>query len=113
MLGVSESYTNECTLRFDSVGKYNIVLTGNTANDSIAFCIDVREHEWSTEYTVDKSPTCTEKGSQSIHCKVCDSIKPDSMKNIDAKGHMPGDWEITRAATEDTEGTRVKILSGV
>ena len=108
MLGVSESYTNECTLRFDSVGKYNIVLTGNTANDSIAFCIDVREHEWSTEYTVDKSPTCTEKGSQSIHCKVCDSIKPDSMKNIDAKGHVPGDWQIAQEATEDTEGTRIK-----
>ena len=45
MLGVSESYTNECTLRFDSVGKYNIVLTGNTANDSIAFCIDVRDRK--------------------------------------------------------------------
>ena len=108
MFGVLEAYTNECTLHFDSVGKYDIVLTGDVSGDSVVLSIDIGEHDWNTEYTVDKSPTCTEKGSQSIHCKVCDSIKPDSMKNIDAKGHMPGDWEITRAATEDTEGTRVK-----
>lgn len=108
LFGVLEGYTNECTLHFDSAGKYNIVLTGNTDNDSVVLCIDVREHEWSTEYTVDKAPTCTEKGSRSIHCKECDLIKPDSMENIDATGHVPGDWEIIRAATEDTEGTKVK-----
>ena len=27
-------------------------------------------HEWDTEYTIDVEPTCTEKGSKSIHCTV-------------------------------------------
>ena len=108
MFGVLEAYTNECMLHFDSVGKYNIVLTGDVSGDSVVLSIDIGEHDWNTEYTVDKLPTCTEKGSKSIHCKVCDSIKSDSMENIDAKGHVPGDWEILWSATEDTDGTRVK-----
>lgn len=108
MFGVLEAYTNECVLHFNSVGKYNIVLTGGVSGDSVVLSIDIGEHDWNTEYTVDKLPTCTEKGSKSIHCKVCDSIKSDLMENIDAKGHMPGEWVITQSATEDTEGTRVK-----
>ena len=32
-------------------------------------------HEWNTEYTVDKAPTCKEKGTESIHCKTCDATK--------------------------------------
>ena len=99
MFGVLEAYTNECVLHFNSVGKYNIVLTGGVSGDSVVLSIDIGEHDWNTEYTVDKLPTCTEKGSKSIHCKVCDSIKSDLMENIDAKGHMPGEWVITQSAT--------------
>ena len=31
--------------------------------------IVAKGHEWSSEYTVDKKATCTEKGKESIHCK--------------------------------------------
>ena len=30
----------------------------------------VHIHEWESDYTVDIEPTCTEKGSKSIHCKT-------------------------------------------
>ena len=31
-------------------------------------------HVWSEEYTIDKEATCTEEGSKSIRCKVCNTI---------------------------------------
>lgn len=37
--------------------------------------LSMKEHEWETEYTVDKEPTATEAGSKSIHCKHCDAKK--------------------------------------
>ena len=35
----------------------------------------VHVHEWESDYTVDLEPTCTEKGSKSIHCKTCEATK--------------------------------------
>lgn len=32
-------------------------------------------HKWDDDYTVDKEPSCTEEGSKSIHCSVCDAKK--------------------------------------
>lgn len=45
-------------------------------------------HIWKEEYTTDKQPTCTEKGSKSIHCSICDSVKEGSKVEIEAKGHI-------------------------
>ncbi len=35
----------------------------------------VHVHEWDSDYTVNIEPTCSEKGSKSIHCKGCDERK--------------------------------------
>lgn len=43
-------------------------------------------HTWATEKTVDLNPSCVADGSKSIHCTVCDSIKPDSIEVIPALG---------------------------
>lgn len=42
-------------------------------------------HEWESDYTVDVVPTCSQKGSKSIHCKFCDETK--NSVEIAAKGH--------------------------
>lgn len=111
--GLSSLVSNqiECVLRFDSVEKYNIVLTGNVDNSPITLCFDVKQHEWKTEYTVDKEPTCTEEGSKSIHCNQCNAINPDSVESIEVKAHVPGAWEILSEATEDFNGVKVKYCT--
>lgn len=43
------------------------------------------EHDWDTEYTVDREATCTEDGLESIHCKTCDETKEE--RPISALGH--------------------------
>ena len=35
----------------------------------------MKEHEWESDYTVDKEATATEDGSKSIHCKNCTAKK--------------------------------------
>ena len=41
-------------------------------------------HEWADFATVDKAPTCTEAGEESIKCNVCQTKKDDSVTTIDA-----------------------------
>lgn len=42
----------------------------------------VCSHIWSTEYTVDRQPTGTEEGIESLHCTVCNAVKPGSERSI-------------------------------
>lgn len=35
--------------------------------------IDLKEHDWESDYTVDKEATCISDGSKSKHCKNCDA----------------------------------------
>mgnify|MGYP000037262154 CR=1 FL=1 len=60
--------------------------------------IVAKGHEWSSEYTVDKKATCTEKGKESIHCKVCGAIKEGSEKEISATGHQWDKGKVTKEA---------------
>ncbi len=57
---------------------------------------EIKEHSWDTQSTVDKEPTCTEAGSQSVHCKNCTKTK--DITEIPALGH---DWSNT--FSHDTE----------
>ncbi|MGN0466242.1 MAG: S8 family serine peptidase [Lachnospiraceae bacterium] len=46
-----------------------------------------KKHVWSEKYTVDKAASCTESGTESIHCVDCGMIKPGSTRTINALGH--------------------------
>lgn len=45
------------------------------------------KHVWNEEYTIDKAPSCTESGTESIHCVDCGMVKPESTRTIKALGH--------------------------
>ena len=55
---------------------------GNTETTLDALKISEKGHQWKTEYTIDKAATETEMGSKSIHCAICDTIKPGSSVDI-------------------------------
>lgn len=60
-------------------------------------------HEWNSEYTIDKKPTCTGKGEESIHCKNCDAKKES--REIEATGHT-FKWVTDREPTETETGLK-------
>ena len=53
---------------------------------------------WEDDYTVDKEPTCTEPGSESIHCSVCGGSKEGSAREIPALNHKWGTPSYTWAS---------------
>ena len=61
-------YCEEC-------GKYFADKDATTEISEKDTILPMKEHEWETEYTVDKEATATEDGSKSIHCKNCDAKK--------------------------------------
>ena len=48
---------------------------------------DSAAHTWGEAPSVDVEPTCTEKGSQSVHCTVCDAKKSGTESELEALGH--------------------------
>lgn len=64
------------------------------------------EHVWNENYTVDKEPTCTEDGFESIHCSVCGTMKEGSSIAIQAKGHSFTKYVSNEDAACEKDGTK-------
>ena len=87
--------------------------TGGTATcDDIAVCDDCGRpygelnpdnHVWEDTYTVDVAPTCTQAGSQSIHCQFCDATT--DTQEVPALGHSFTHYEYNHDATCTQNGT--------
>ena len=73
--------------------------------DSYTEVIPSTGHDFSTKWTIDEEPTCTEKGSKSHHCKNCDEVK--DITEIPALGHSWDDGVITKEATCHEDGEKV------
>ena len=67
-----------------------------------------RTHSWNTSYTVDKEATCTEEGSESIHCSVCDIIDESTIRTIPMAEHAYSNWTVTKEVTCTEDGSREK-----
>lgn len=65
----------------------------------------VHEHSWSSAYTVDIQPTCTEEGVKSIHCLTCGETKNTTV--IPALGHdFSVFWTYDCEATCTSDGLK-------
>ena len=71
---------------------------------------DECDHVWGTAASVDKAPTCTEEGAESIKCVACGEKKADSVTTIPATGHAYTTDSVT-AATCITDGSETKVCS--
>lgn len=65
--------------------------------------VDPDNHVWEDTYTVDVAPTCTQEGSQSIHCRYCDATK--DTQPVAALGHSFTHYEYNHDATCTQNGT--------
>ena len=71
--------------------------------------IAATDHSWNTDFTIDQPATCTETGSQSIHCRNCDAVKDAT--EIPATGHSFGEWQTVTAPTCTENGSEERICS--
>ncbi|BBH25281.1 hypothetical protein SG0102_02150 [Intestinibaculum porci] len=71
----------------DGEKTYTCLSCGETKTETIP----ALGHKWREDYTVDKEPSCTEVGSKSIHCSVCNAIKEGTTVEIPALGHAWSD----------------------
>ena len=71
--------------------------SGNASGNAPVQC----DHTWSTERTIDKASTCTEKGISSIHCKNCDAVKPGSEESIPMLAHKNSFVKKTAGVCKD------------
>ncbi len=62
--------------------------------------IGVLGHDYESDVT---APTCTEKGYTTYTCSCGDSYVADY---VDAKGHIDGEWKVTKPATYTAEGEK-------
>lgn len=63
-------------------------------------------HDWETEARVDVIPTCTEPGSQSVHCTRCSETK--DTKVLPSLGH---DWNMTPTIDKPSTCTETGLQS--
>lgn len=76
------------TLQFYTIGNYSLYFIND--NEIIKeIDLSISEHEWLNP-TVDVESTCTQEGTQSIHCGMCDAIKENSEVSIPMLEHQ---WE--------------------
>lgn len=68
-------------------------------------------HEWDNTYTTDTAATCTSNGSESLHCKICGTIKAGSSRIIYTSGHKFGAWNTKIPATEMNAGQQIRVCS--
>lgn len=64
----------------------------------------VCEHDWAK--TVAKAPTCTEKGTYDLKCKICDK---DGTEDIPPAGHSANTWIVDKRPTITSTGLQHKV----
>ncbi|MCH1982096.1 Ig-like domain-containing protein [Ruminococcus sp. OA3] len=92
-------------------GSATVVMTCNGESQKIF--IEVHTYD---KWVADKEPTCTETGSQSIHCSVCDAIKENSEEKIPLAAHTEvKDMAVLPTCTQPgkTEGIHCSVCNTV
>lgn len=86
-------------------GAYSIIVT-DLAGNSVTINITVNATHTEGECITDVPPTCTQEGSQSTHCKVCDAVMDST--SIPATGHQ---WrEVDRMDPTETENGYIDFI---
>ena len=102
-----KSVIKESTCDSEGLAKCKCVICG----DEYEEVLPAAEHKWNAAWTVDKAATCSGKGSQSIHCSVCNAIKAGSQTEIPMLSHKWGAWTQTLAPTVKAEGQEQRTCS--
>ena len=73
--------------------------------------VAAKGHAWASTYTVDKAPTCTAEGEESIHCTVCNAIREGSARPVAKVEHAYGAWKQAQAPTCEATGLEERVCT--
>ena len=114
---VSWKSSNEDVAVVSQSGKVTVKKAGKTkitaaVSDDMSSSYELNiMHQWRDTETIDKPATCTEKGSKSIHCKLCYSVKDGSSVTISAEGHDFSEWETVKSPDCTNTGSQKRVCS--
>ena len=74
--------------------------------------IEMTDHSWAEEYTIDEAATCQKEGSESIHCTVCGTVKEGTETVIPKADHEWDEGTITSEAS-CTEAGIMEFTCGI
>ncbi|MGX8774046.1 MAG: leucine-rich repeat protein [Bacillota bacterium] len=88
------------------VGDASVTVTGlDNYTGDVEACFRINDHQWNDSYTTDCAATCTEAGTESIHCSVCGAKKNE--RPVPAAGHDFGEWIILEQETCENAGLQM------
>lgn len=108
-LGVLTLKNTTAKTKFSTSGEMTTLDAKLNATKVTDAALVLEDHEWDSDFTVDKAATCIKEGEQSIHCTTCDARKDITV--IPKSGHKYGQWEVTTAASCTEAGSRKKECS--
>lgn len=92
-------------LNFGEIGNKHVSIIGETDKKERVLDIEVLEHDFLTEWTVDKEAACNEAGSKSHHCVRCDE-KADITEIPKIEHEYSTEWTIDKEPTCTEAGSR-------
>ena len=95
-------YLYEIKVDYEQPGQYDYSFSGEQSGEMYKVTATVTDHDWETEPAVDREPTCTEEGLQSVHCTMCDAVMDESA--IPVLEHTY-EWVVDQMATEQAPGS--------
>lgn len=102
--GKSETVTDYTVSGFGDDEETNIV-TVEYKGKTAAFAVVIHTPE--TQWTLTKAATCTEGGTQELHCASCGKIL--KTEDVDALGHEWGAWEVVEAPNCTDKGSQKRV----
>lgn len=98
-------YSKKYAIEVNDPGSYLFCVKGSRSSNTLTYKVRVNEHEWESDYTVDKEATCAETGLKSIHCFGCDAKKESTIIPTTDE-HSWGNWIIDESPTCTTTGIK-------
>lgn len=80
-------YGSTFTVYVNEAGSYYFYVKGSISTNTLTYKVKVNSHTWDNNFTIDKKPTCTQEGSKSIHCSICNESKDTESIPIDSNAH--------------------------
>lgn len=88
----------------------NSALTASVYGQTVTVSVSVSSdcnHQWG-DWTVKKAPACTEAGTETRRCSVCQT---EETRTVEATGHKMGDFQVVKEATEEETGLEERSCS--
>ena len=92
-------------VNLEKAGNNRVNIIGDTDKREIILDIEVSEHDFSTEWVIDKETSCNEAGSKSHHCVKCDA-KNDITEIPKIEHDFSTEWTVDKEATCTETGSK-------